>query len=237
MRTSSLFFLAGLTLAGCGTPEQQTLEGTRVAVDAQLSALEGAARALQAAAPVPDADGWNASADAEAVARMKAHWKEVRAAYERIEGALDVGAAFRGVIGSMDEQAEKVDLGATGEEESRYARHTLADMRGNLAGAQAFYAHFQPWVLSRGEPGKAADAQVRAGFDALERAYAAHAGDSLPEVPADWSNQAPSQAALQTPYGQLRSAVQDATNLAKDDSLAASLRQVAKLLGIEEYAR
>jgi len=338
MRNTTLSVLAALSLAACGTPEEQALEGTRLTVDAQLAALESAARALQAAAPTPDADGWNASADAEALSQMKARWKEMRAAFERVEGAiavlfpdldasadgryddavltspdtnlfdgqgftgihaverilwsdavpaavttfeqglpgyaaprfpgneaearafkegllaklvadcaamrqqfaplaLDVGAAFRGVVGSMDEQAEKVDLGATGEEESRYARHTLADMRANLAGAQAFYAHFQPWVLSRGEQGKAADAAVLAGFEALSRAYAAQPGDSLPEVPADWSNQAPSQSALQTPYGQLWSAVQDATAVSKEGSLARALRQVASLLDIQEYAQ
>jgi iron uptake system component EfeO len=323
--------------AGCIPPEQQATEGARATVEAQLQAMEEAARALKAAAPAPDADGWNAASDAQAVQQMRNHWRELRAAYERIEGAiavlfpdldastdgryddvaftspddnlfdgtgftgvhaaerilwsdsvpeavtrfesslpgyeaprfpanaaeagdfrdkllgrlvedcesmraqfapleLDPGAAFRGVVGSMDEQREKVDLGATGEEESRYARYTLADMRANLAGAQAFYAHFQPWVLSQGADGKAADEAVETGFAALRDAYAALEGDALPDVPADWSSQAPSAAALDTPYGQLWRAVEDATDLKRENSLSSALRQAATLMGIPEYA-
>jgi len=337
-RLASLFVLATLPLAACTPPPEQAVEGARLTVEAQLSALESAARALQAAAPAPDADGWNATSDAQAVAEMKGHWRELRAAFERIEGAiavlfpdldasadgryddavltapdkdlfdgegftgvhaverilwsdavpaavtqfeqglpgyepprfprteaearafkeglaarlvadcasmrqqfspleLDPGAAFRGVIGSMDEQAEKLDLGATGEEESRYARHTLADMRANLAGAQAFYAHFQPWVLSKGTAGKAADAEVLEGFDALSGAYAEHAGDALPDVPEGWSNLAPSQAALATPYGRLWTAVKEATDTSRAASLAGALRKVATLLDIPEFSQ
>ncbi len=323
--------------AGCVPPEQQATEGTRTTVDAQLKAMEEAARAMKAAAPAPDADGWNAASDARAVQQMRAHWRELRASYERVEGAiavlfpdldastdgryddtvltstdanlfdgkgftgvhaaerilwsdsvpepvtrfesalpgyeaprfpesaaeaedfrekllgrlvedcasmraqfaplqLDPGAAFRGVMGSMDEQAEKVDLGATGEEESRYARYTLADMRANLAGAQAFYAHFQPWVLSKGEAGKAADEEVEQGFAALAAAYGALGGDALPEVPADWSSQAPSDTSLQTPYGKLWRAVEDATDVTAEDSLSSALRKAATLMNIPEYA-
>jgi iron uptake system component EfeO len=323
--------------AGCMPPEQQATEGTRATVDAQLKAMDEAARAMKAAAPAPDADGWNATADAQAVQQMRTHWRELRASYERIEGAiavlfpdldtstdgryddtlltspdanlfddkgftgvhaaerilwsdsvheavtrfesalpgyaaprfpanaaeaedfrekllgrlvddcasmraqfaplqLDPGAAFRGVMGSMDEQAEKVDLGATGEEESRYARYTLADMRANLAGAQAFYAHFQPWVLSKGADGRAADETVEKGFAALAAAYGALEGDALPEVPSEWSSQAPSATALQTPYGKLWRAVEDATDVTRGDSLSSALRKAATLMGIPEYA-
>ena len=38
-------------------------------IDADLAALSSAVAAMQAAAPAPDADGWNATSDAAAVAR------------------------------------------------------------------------------------------------------------------------------------------------------------------------
>src|ERR1044071_5440278 len=48
--------------------------------------------------------------------------------------AVDIGAAFQGLVGLMNEQKEKVNLAATGEEESRYANLTLFDLRNNLYG-------------------------------------------------------------------------------------------------------
>src|ERR1043166_2090383 len=43
--------------------------------------------------------------------------------------AIDIGAAYQGLVGLMNEQKEKVNLAATGEEESRYADLTLFDLR------------------------------------------------------------------------------------------------------------
>jgi iron uptake system component EfeO len=246
-------------LASCGDPapvdpRSAALAAVKSALTADLAALVTAARAVQAAAPAPDADGWDAARDPAAVAAQRARWREARAAYERIEGALavlfpsldystderydgqlveivarrdddlfdgegvtgmhaierilwadahpprvvaferalpgyvpaafpataaqaaayrdglcarlvrdveqmqrefaplalDSAAAFRGVIGSMQEQAEKVESAASAEEESRYAQATLFDLRNNLAGAQAAWGAFRPWVRSRG---------------------------------------------------------------------------------------
>ena len=47
---------------------------------------------------------------------------------------LDVGARVPGAIGLMNEQQEKVNNAATGEEESRYSQRTMADLRANLDG-------------------------------------------------------------------------------------------------------
>ncbi|MEQ1504888.1 MAG: imelysin family protein, partial [Myxococcota bacterium] len=72
---------------------------------------------------------------------------DTRSMVEQFEPlALDESTAFRGVIGSMAEQAEKVGLAGTGEDESRYAQHTLADMRANLEGGVAIFEAFREQV-------------------------------------------------------------------------------------------
>lgn len=116
--------------------------------------------------------------------------------------ALDAAGAYGGVVGSMAEQLEKVTLASTGEEESRYAQHTLGDMRANLSGGLAIYEAFSPWVRSA-EDGPALDAAVRDGFARVDARYAALSGDALPPVPATWDPDAPSDADLATEYGEL----------------------------------
>ena len=98
--------------------------------------------------------------------------------------ALDPAAAFRGLLGSIEEQQEKVALAGTGQGESRYARRTLADMRRNLEGGEAVFAAVAPWLLDAG--GRAEDLRIRAGFERLRALYASVEGDELPAVPAGW---------------------------------------------------
>ena len=62
--------------------------------------------------------------------------------------ALDPAAAYGGVVGSMHEQVEKLSLALTGEEESRCAQHTAANMRADLEGGQAIYDAFHGWVVT-----------------------------------------------------------------------------------------
>lgn len=119
--------------------------------------------------------------------------------------ALDAAAAYEGVVGSMAEQVEKVALAATGEDESRYARYTVADMRANLDGGLQLYEAFSPWV-SDTDP--AVDAEVRDGFARMSAALDAVPGDAMPEVPPTWDPDAPSDADLATAYGQLWAAVE-----------------------------
>src|SRR5690242_10501830 len=59
----------------------------RVLAD-QVEVWLSASRELQAAAPLPSGRGWDAQADAQAIAAMKAAWHRGRTAYERIEGAV-----------------------------------------------------------------------------------------------------------------------------------------------------
>jgi iron uptake system component EfeO len=101
---------------------------------------------------------------------------------------------------------EKISLAQTGEEESRYAQHTAADMRANLEGGREIYGQFSEWVRST-DGGADVDDAVYAGFDRMQAALDAIPGESIPPVPATWNPDAPSDD-LATPYGQLWSVVQ-----------------------------
>ncbi|MBX5482264.1 MAG: EfeM/EfeO family lipoprotein [Myxococcaceae bacterium] len=327
--------LGALLTTGCGPdPKEQALNDVKTYVQTNLDALHQAAVDLRNDAPAPDADGWNATDDAAAVAKMKEDWKKARVAYERIEGAiavlfpeldvstderydgfiaeapddnlfdgegvigihaverilwsdsipasvrefeeglpnyrpaafpatqeeaaafkdgllarleadtkqmrddfapleLDPAAAFRGVIGSIEEQVEKVNLAATGEEESRYAQHTLADMRANVEGGREIFKAFSPWLLGT-EHGKELDDGVKGGFDRLDAAYAAVEGDALPPVPQTWSSQNPSEADLATPFGKLWKVVRDEADPGLEGSTAHEMNHAAEALGIPE---
>ncbi len=328
---------AALAVWGCGpveTKQEAALKGVKQYVQSNLDALNAAAVALQTAAPAADADGWSASADAAAVASMRAEWKKARTAYERVEGAiavlfpdldvstderydgflalgadtnlfdgegvtgvhaiervlwadaipasvvtfekeipgykaaafpanaaeaedfkaklcarlvsdtqkmkadfaplaLDTAAAYRGVIGSMAEQVEKVTKAASGEEESRYAQYTLADLRANVEGGKETFAAFKGWLLEK-SGGSDQEAKIAAGFKRLDAAYALLTGDSLPAVPATWSSAKPSEADLQTPFGKLFKALQDEADPEKAGSLVFDMNTSADLLGIAQ---
>jgi iron uptake system component EfeO len=144
--------------------------------------------------------------------------------------ALDPAAAYSGVVGSMAEQLEKVALAATGEDESRYAEHTLADMRANLEGGRALYEAFVPWLT--GEPeGEALHAEILAGFDRIDAAYAEHAGNGIPPVPDGWSAE-PTDEQRATPYGQLFSLLEHEADPEADDSLVHAMIHAAELMDI-----
>lgn len=100
MITRHTLALCALTLglAACGgsdstdpdPPRTQALLTVKRGIDADLATLASAVAAMQSAAPAPDADGWNATADAAAVTAMRTQWKRAREAYEHIEGAIAV---------------------------------------------------------------------------------------------------------------------------------------------------
>lgn len=144
--------------------------------------------------------------------------------------ALDDASAFRGVIGSMAEQLEKVTLAATGEDESRYSQITLGDMRANLEGGRAIYGAFGDWV--RAEGGGDVDARVIAGMDRIGDAYAALDGDSLPPVPEGWNPSAPDAAHLETPYGALFVLLSRESDPLESGSLVADMDAAAETIGI-----
>jgi iron uptake system component EfeO len=329
--------LLACALAGCGgdtsgSPESRAQATVKDQISVQLDNLVAAATMLQAAAPAPDADGWNDATDADAVAAMKTQWHAARVAYERIEGAiavlfpdldvstderydgfiadmpdadlfdgtgvtgihaierilwaghapalvvafesaldgyvaasfptsmteatefkaglcqrlvddvtrmrtqfdalaLDTAAAFRGVIGSMGEQVEKITLAETGEEESRYAQNTLADMRANLAGGKATYAAFADWVRSE-SGGAAIDADITAGFARVQALYDGVQGEALPPVPAGFDPETPTADQLATPYGMIFAGLSRESDANDSASLVARLTAAADLIGI-----
>lgn len=145
--------------------------------------------------------------------------------------ALDSATAFRGVIGSMEEQLEKVELAATAEEESRYAQHTLGDMRANLEGAERTFAAFRPWLAAVATDPTLVE-KIEAGFAALESAYGAMPGDAIPPVPAGWNPDAPGAEALATPYGKLRALLVAQCDPKEAASVVALMSQAADALGI-----
>ncbi|APR78815.1 Hypothetical protein A7982_04162 [Minicystis rosea] len=155
------------------------------------------------------------------VGQMRDKWKAL---------ALEAPSAYQGVMGSMEEQHEKVVKAATGEEESRYAQYTLADMRANVAGGKATYALFHDWILTK-EGGDAVDQAVAAGFAKLDEAYAGVSGDSLPSVPEGWSSENPTAEQLATPFGKLYSLVSAQSDASSSDSLVSAMTQAETILG------
>lgn len=148
--------------------------------------------------------------------------------------AIDLGAAYQGLVGLMNEQREKVNLASSGEEESRYANVTLFDLRNNLAGTQQVYAVFRGWIRGKAN-GAAADDQITAKLAALAALYDATAGDALPVVPAAWSSDHPSAADLATPFGMLWQTVHTAVAPDTAGSVVFEMNEVARLLGFPEF--
>jgi iron uptake system component EfeO len=148
--------------------------------------------------------------------------------------AIDIGAAFQGLVGLMNEQKEKVNLAATGEEESRYANLTLFDLRNNLDGTKRAYELFRPWIQAK-SGGGSADTMIEARLTALASLYASTPGDALPAVPADWSSDQPTQAGLATPFGMLWQTVHQDVDPAAAGSVVFEMNQVATMLGFPEF--
>lgn len=167
----------------------------------------------------------------ELVQRLIDDADEFLAQWESAE--LDLGGAYVGLIGLMNEQFEKVNLAATGEEESRYANVTLFDLRNNLDGTRNIYELFRPWILARG--GEAEDAQIQVQLDSLEDLYTEFQGASLPEVPETWSSESPTAEDLDTPFGQIWSEVTIAVDPADEASVVFAMNEIAELLGFPQF--
>ncbi len=165
--------------------------------------------------------------------RMVTDVKKMSAQFSPL--ALDSATAFRGVIGSMEEQIEKLRKGESGEEESRYAAFTLADMRVNVEAGVATYAYFKPWLIEKG--GTATDAEITQAFKRVNDAYAAITGDALPAVPATWSATSPSAADLMTPFGKLYTALKADADPAANTSLVFHMSAAADKMGIPKLAQ
>jgi len=147
--------------------------------------------------------------------------------------AIDIGAAYQGLVGLMNEQKEKVNLAATGEEESRYANLTLFDLRNNLAGTSKVYELFRDWIHSK-QGGSDSDAKIVAKLGALSTLYGT-TPDALPAVPDDWSSDQPTPANLATPFGTLWKSVHESSDPNQDGSVVFEMNKVAKLLGFPQF--
>jgi iron uptake system component EfeO len=148
--------------------------------------------------------------------------------------AIDIGVAYQGLVGLMNEQAEKVNLAATGEEESRYANITLFDLRNNLEGTQKAYELFRDWIQSKPD-GDAPDSTIASRLAALTTLYASMPGDSLPAVPADWSSDQPTPANLATPFGMLWKTVRESVDPNASGSVVFEMNRIAALLGFPQF--
>ncbi len=150
--------------------------------------------------------------------------------------ALDAATAWRGIQGSIEEQSEKVLLGATGQDESRYAENTLADMRANLEGGRAVLAAYD--ALIEATPGaRARRGEIDARLRELEQAYDAIEGHALPPVPDAFDPDEPSEAHLATPYGGLFTLLSRASDPDASGSLAHELRRAGDAMHIPPLSR
>jgi iron uptake system component EfeO len=147
---------------------------------------------------------------------------------------IDLGGSFEGLISLMNEQREKVNKAASEEEESRYAQRTLADLRQNLKGTTGIYQLFEPWLLTKPD-GATIDAAIEGSFGSLSSAYADFSGDAIPQPSTSWSSENPSAADLDTPFGKLYEAVQDAVNPNVSGSAVDGMNRAAKALGFPEF--
>jgi iron uptake system component EfeO len=164
-------------------------------------------------------------------ARLSRETRSMRDQFATV--ALEPGTAFGGMIGSMREQSEKTTKAASGEDESRYAQRTLDDMRANLEGARAVFKAFRPWIDS--SSGATTSRDIDAEFKQVGDAYSAVAGPALPEVPAKFNPDKPTEAELQTPYGILWQLLNEKTDVESKDSLVSKMGAAADSMGIAGF--
>ena len=147
---------------------------------------------------------------------------------------VDIGTAYRGLVGLMAEQRAKIDAAVGGSEESRYSNITLLDMRNNLIGTNHVYDLFREWIHSKASSASAADRLIIDKLDKLHQTYQSLPTDSLPVVPKDWSD-SPSPNALATPYGSLWLLVHATSDPARDSSVVHDMNEIAALLGFARF--
>lgn len=155
---------------------------------------------------------------------------------------IDVDGAFQGLVGLMNEQQEKVNKAAGGEEESRYSQRTMADLRANLQGTTKIYDLFSSWLQSKPatttvpSTGAQIDGSIQTGLASLSGVYTTIGGDAIPAPPATWAAEAPASADLLTPFGMLYEAVHLAVDPTMPGSVAYQMNQGALLLDIPVFS-
>jgi hypothetical protein len=110
----------------------------------------------------------------------------------------------------------------------------MGDIRNNLTGTKNVYALFQPWLATK-SGGPALDDSVEGGFTTLATDYGTVTGDAIPEPPSTWSAESPSMADLDTPFGKLYTAVNQAVDPTISGSVVDSMNKVAVKLGFPQF--
>jgi iron uptake system component EfeO len=176
----------------------------------------------------PETDGQALDFKNLLCARLIADSKTLRDGYMPV--SPDTALAFHGVLEQMEEQEEKMDDAVKGEEESRYSKHTLQDLRSNLEGAIGTYETFRPWLQAKGQ--SKLDAEIVAGLARMKNGYDVMAGEALPLKPATWSA-TPGPDELATPFGQLYTLIE--TELPSNGTgVMAAMFKAAEALGVPE---
>ncbi len=148
--------------------------------------------------------------------------------------SIDLGVVFRGLTGLMSAQAEKVNLAGMNLAESRYSQTTMADLRSNLSGTQDFYDLFVPWLDTK-PYGMTLNTKASAAFMRLGDSYGKVSGDAVPTPPANWS-MPPSAAALNSPFGELYTAIGNEVDPSYSGSAVDVMNLIAAALGLPPYS-
>jgi len=191
------------------------------------SALDGY---KEAAFPATDDEA--ISFKAVLVQRLIKNASELRKAWQ--PDVINIGDAYVGLVGLMNEQKEKVNLAATGEEESRYANITMFDLRSNLEGTTKAYGLFREWIHSKAT-GPNSDSSLRDKFLELEALYMKNTSDAIPTAPMDWKSEEPTDANLATPFGTLWKHVHESVDPHRGGSVVYEMNQIATLLGLPAF--
>ena len=166
------------------------------------------------------------------VQRLIKNATDLRKAWQ--PNVIDIGSAYVGLVGLMNEQKEKVNLAATGEEESRYANITMFDLRCNLEGTTKAYGLFREWIHSKAT-GPNSDSSLRDKFLELEALYMKNTSDAIPTAPMDWKREEPTDANLATPFGTLWKNVHESVDPHRGGSVVYEMNQIATLLGLPAF--
>ena len=148
--------------------------------------------------------------------------------------------AFQGLIGLMNEQQEKVNNAATGEEESRYSQRTMADLRANLDGTSTIYALFRGWLKTKpaagtAPSGTAVDASITAGLNELGTLSRDDHRRRDPAAARDLERGEPVADRSRHPVRHAVPGGERAADPADPDSIVGQMDQAAMLLGIPGF--
>jgi iron uptake system component EfeO len=153
---------------------------------------------------------------------------------DRLAAKIDVGRVLGGVVALLAEQKADLNRAAFGQDESRYARRSMTDLRSGLAGARVVFEAYRPWLAATPD-GVEAARKIDAGFVTLAAAYDAIEGEATPDAPPRWKPLHPADDALATPFGRVFSAIAAASETGNPTSLAFALDRAAITLGLPPY--